>query len=278
MFVFVLYLCCKALDPNDLEQQRRSVKHMESGINTISDWMSDNKLKLNKDKTECMLIGRENNIQKIEMKELKLEEDSIPISEAVRDLGFIVDSHLKMDKHIAQVSKTCYHQIRNVCKIRKFLTVEATKTLIQATVISRLDYCNSLLCGIPKKHIKKLQSIQNFCAWIIIQSSEIWSHLSSVKTPTLVNWIPNKILSLANQAPEYISQMLNYNHPSRALRSEKEEKLVQPTYKLTSCGKKAFSHQAPGIWNAIPLDIRKADSLLSFRKQLKTHYFTLYYC
>jgi hypothetical protein len=51
--------------------------------------------------------------------------------------------------------------------MRKLLTEDATKLLVQSTVLSRLDYCNSLLVGVDEKHLDELQRVQNLAAHII---------------------------------------------------------------------------------------------------------------
>ena len=66
--------------------------------------------------------------------------------------------------------------IRKIRRIRKYLTYEALKTLSQGTVTVRLDYCNSLYCGLPLKTIKNLQLAQNAAARLIPKISPRESH------------------------------------------------------------------------------------------------------
>ena len=61
--------------------------------------------------------------------------------------------------------------IRKIRRIRKYLTYEAVKTLVQCTVTVRFDYCNSLYCGLLLKTIKKLQLAQNAAARLIAKIS-----------------------------------------------------------------------------------------------------------
>ena len=75
----------------------------------------------------------------------------------VRNLGTIFDNPISMDTHINQVCKTAFYHIHNIRRISKYLSQKSLKTLVHAFVTSRLDYCNSLLYGLPKYHISKLQ-------------------------------------------------------------------------------------------------------------------------
>ena len=71
----------------------------------------------------------------------------------VRDLGVIPDQELSMKKHINMVTSNCSFQIRRLKQIRRRLGREITTTVITAFVTSRLDYCNSVLAGLPKATI-----------------------------------------------------------------------------------------------------------------------------
>ncbi len=82
-------------------------------------------------------------------------------SASVRNLGVIFDDQLTFKEHIAKTAQSCRFALHNIRKIRPFLTEHAAQLLVQALVISRLDYCNALLAGLPSNTIKPLQMIQN---------------------------------------------------------------------------------------------------------------------
>ena len=106
-----------------------------------------NKLKLNEEKTE-FIVFRTRLTKKLKINSFLLGGDTILRSNTARNLGVIMEQYLHISSHVASVCKVCYHRLRSIWKIRQFLTKEATKTLVHATVISKLDYCNSLLYGI----------------------------------------------------------------------------------------------------------------------------------
>ena len=80
---------------------------------------------------------------------------------SVHNLGVLLDSNLTMVPHVNSVTKTCFYYLALISRIRKFLDRESTKSLVHALVISRLDYANSLLYGLPNSVLKKLQRVQN---------------------------------------------------------------------------------------------------------------------
>ena len=92
----------------------------------------------------------------------------IPFSDSARNLGFILDSELSMKKHIIKICQTAYFELERISSIRRFLTEDATKTLVTSYILSRLDYCNCLLMGTPNSVILPLQKIQNFAARLVL--------------------------------------------------------------------------------------------------------------
>ena len=79
----------------------------------------------------------------------------------VKNLGVTLDSNLSMSEHISNTCKAAYIQIRHISSIRHLFTTQATQTLICSLVLSRLDYCNSLLSGCPQYLLDRLQKGQN---------------------------------------------------------------------------------------------------------------------
>ncbi|KAK5930426.1 hypothetical protein CgunFtcFv8_026661 [Champsocephalus gunnari] len=173
--------------------------------------------------------------------------------------------------------------------MRPQLTQKATQVLVQALVISRLDYCNSLLAGLPACAIRPLQLIQNAAARLVFNLPKC-SHT----TPLLrsLHWLPItarihfKTMLLAYHAangsgPSYIQDMVKPYTPACALRSASTKRLAAPSLrrgpKFPSAKTRGFAILAPKWWNELPIDIRTADSLHTFRRRLKTHLFRLHF-
>ncbi len=97
---------------------------------------------------------------------IQLGSSTITPSTSVRNLGSL-DDQLTFKEHIAKTARSCRFALHNIRKIRPFLTEHAAQLLVQALVISRLDYCNALLAGLPSNTIKPLQIIQNAAARLV---------------------------------------------------------------------------------------------------------------
>ena len=82
------------------------------------------------------------------------------------------DSDFSFSKHVHNVCKGCFIQLRDFRNIRQFLTQDAAVSVANAFVSSRLDYCNSLFRSLSIFNLHRLQSIQNSAARIVINSSK----------------------------------------------------------------------------------------------------------
>ncbi len=108
---------------------------------------------------------------------IQLSSSTIALSTSVRKLGVIFDDQLTFKEHIAKIARSCRFALHNIRKIRPFLTEHAAQLLVQALVISRLDYCNPLLGGLPSNTIKPLFRMQRH-DWSSTSPKEPMLHLS----------------------------------------------------------------------------------------------------
>ena len=142
----------------------------------------NDKLKLNGDKTEFMIIGTSQQLAKISISSLRVWSSIITPVSSVRNLGSWLDYKLTMATHITRSCNSAFYYLYNLRRIRKYLSKDNTKTLVRAFISSRIDYCGSLLYGLPDYQINKLQHVQNMCAGPICNESK-YCHI----TPLLVD-------------------------------------------------------------------------------------------
>ena len=205
---------------------------------------------------------------------------SIPLSTSLKLLGVHLDNSLNFSEHVTSVSKSCHFHLRALRHIRPTLDLDAAKLISHALVSSRLDYCNSILYGAPELSISKLQRVQNALARVTLQKN---SATSAGPLLNSLHWLPVhsrinfKIAtitykSLHSQSPGYLASMLHHYIPTRNLRSSNSS-LLSPHPAKTNFGLHAFQSAAPNVWNKLPIDVKSACSISSFKAHLKTHYF-----
>ncbi len=140
----------------------------------ISAWMKEHHLQLNLAKTELLVFPATPTLHHDFT--IQLGSSTITPSASVRNLGVVFDGQLTFKEHIAKTARSCRFALHNIRKIRPFLTEHAAQLLVQALVISRLDYGNALLAGLPSNTIKPLQMIQSAAARLVF--NEPMLHLS----------------------------------------------------------------------------------------------------
>ena len=101
---------------------------------------------------------------------MNINDTFVKFSPGVRNLGVTLDCTLSLHQHVMNVCRVAYLELRHINSIQNLLSVDAVKTLVCSLVLSRLDYCNSLLVGLPQYLIKKLQRVQNAAARSILRT------------------------------------------------------------------------------------------------------------
>ena len=142
--------------------------------------------------------------------------------------------------------------------MRKYLSHDNLKCVVNAFVISRLDYCNSILYGLPKLEHDKLQRIQNIAARLI--TGTYWILLLTYK-------------ALNGHSPTYLTSLFNAYKPARSLLSSGQSLLQVPDVKTCTYGQRSFSFYATKLWNDLPFYIKQSESIAIFKKKLKTFFF-----
>ena len=217
-------------------------------IEDVAERMGDSKLKMNDDKTELMAIDAMSKLSQVipNLAPMSISGCDIPFSQSVRNLRFYLNENLSMDAHIKYLCRILLCQLRRIGKIHSFLSTAAAKKLAVSLILSSLDYCNSLLAGIPDNKLNKLQRIQNHAARLVLRKSR---HACATVLLRTLHWLPVKariqckISCLCfqciyqNRMPPYISDLLHPYCSSRTLRSLDTSLLTVPRFSLETLGK-----------------------------------------
>ena len=172
--------------------------------------------------------------------------------------------------------------MRDLRRIRCHLDLDSAKLLATTLVSSHLDYCNSLLYGIADIDLTRLQRVQNQLARLVTKSPPFTRSISLLCS---LHWLPVRFRilfkinlltykTLLEKQPVYLHSMLAASIPSHSLISNNDNNLSVPRVQ-TNTGARAFHSCTPSLWNNLPLSVRSASSVATFKKYLETHLFDL---
>ena len=272
-----------SLKRDDLSCQQDAIAAIQNCIDDIHLWMEHDKLLLNNEKTECLVIGTQQQLSKVNISSITVGNTAIMKSSVVKNLGSYIDDKLSMNSHINKVCNTSFYYLHNIKRIRKHLSRDSSETLIHAFVSSRLDYCNSLLYGLPQVEIDKIQRVQNVAARLIFEQPK-FCHITLVLSQ--FHWLPIKyriefkillttFKAIHGMAPDYICKLISRRKSTGySLRSSKKVMLEVPSGKiLPTLGGGAFCYAAPKLCNNLPSEISSLDSLSNFKCHVVTYLF-----
>ena len=268
----------------DVDHIDQAKKRLERCLREIRQWMAQNWLKLNDDKTEFIVFCNPLHQDIVESVTLTLGECEITQSDSVKSIGAHLDNGLNMGKQIISTCRSAWFHLYQIGQIRKYISDDQAKILVHSHVTSRLDNNNSLLLGLPKSEIKKLQRVQNAAARLV-KGLKKRDHIS----PALrsLHWLPveqriifKTVLMVYKSmhfdtGPQYLKELLKVYVPGRKLRSADELILVVPKCHYSVTAKRPFGLCGQHEWNKLPKDIRDKKTVSSFKSALKTYLFKI---
>ena len=268
----------------DISTSRVSIEHC---LLAVRNWFRSRRLQLNADKTELIWFGSKCNIGKIYSVDMTLTFGEVSISPVicVKYLGVLLDTELNMKCQINCIAGACFFQLRRLRQLRNVISPQALQRVVSALILSRLDYCNSVLAGFPASALALLQRVQNSAAMLVAglgPRDHVTSALRTLHWLPVVQRIQYKLCVLTHAAfykygPVYLTELFVpvSQLPGRSrLRSADSFMLDVPRVK-SSVGGRAFSVSGPRAWNDLPQSLRATSDFLVFKRQLKTHFFNI---
>jgi hypothetical protein len=275
-------------NPNCTISEQSAIENLEKCLVSVNQWMHLNRLKMNNDKTEFLLLGSKYQLQKCTTDSIKVCDYSIQRSTSLKYLGMHLDSQLNLKIHIREKCRVAAMNLHSIRQIRNILTPEACHLLVQCLVVPHLDYANALFEGLPSTTLAPLQLIQNMAAKLILNKRKYDSATESLKH---LHWLPVKyrskfkvaclvFLALNGDGPSYLRDLLSVRQVNRSLRSNSEGNgilLTIPKTTRKTFAERSFSVNGPKIWNSLPSNLRLITDFTLFKKNLKTFYFKIAY-
>ena len=171
--------------PCSIHFKINAVSAIEMCIADVQSWFIANRLMINNAKTMFLIIDTHQKLEETSIESIIIGDTLIKPLESVWNLGSWFHAHMWMTVHIGKICSKAFCRLYSIRQIRKFLTVQSTKTPVQASISSHLDYCNTLLFGLPKYQLNRLQKVQKAVAIVIFQIPQ-FDHTCTYR-PTLAS-------------------------------------------------------------------------------------------
>jgi len=134
-----------------------------------------------------MWLGAGHLLQQVDISDIPVLSSTVRVVQSARDLGVILDSQLSLSAHIAVLCRAGFYQLRQIRPAIRSLTPDSAGTIVQSFIACHLDWCNSLLYGVPENLLRKVQSVQIAAARLLTNARRC-DHI----TPLLrqLHWLP----------------------------------------------------------------------------------------
>jgi len=258
---------CESLQVDDLTGS------MSACVDDVSGWMKTNRLQMNEIKTELLWCASARRQHVIPSGPVRIGNVSVQPVSAVRDLGVYIDADVSMRTHVTTTVRACFASLRQLRSVRRSLPRQALLTLARALVVSKVDYCISVLAGISESLQNWLQSALNAAARLVCsarKSEHITPLLRELPWLLVPERIQFRLCVLAYRcvhgtAPAYLADSLQLTADAPARRR------LRSTDTMTLQVDMTLYHRGPGISSS--LEQSAANSLLQFRRETKAHLF-----
>jgi hypothetical protein len=264
--------------PSDAERFSQMVA---ACVSEVATWMRCNRLQLNVDKTELIWFTTPRRLLQLPVDTILIGGHDITPSTSVRNLGVYFDADLSMRRHVDVIAGRCFATLRQLRSIRRYVTAPVLQTLVTSLILTRMDYCNSTLFGLPRVRLARLQSVQNAAARLVFglrRTDHVTDALMNLHWLRVAERITFKIAVLVyrclhGQSPTYLTGFASASVGRSGLRSATSHRLFVPSTRLSTIGDRAFPVAGANVWNSLPYVITSSSSLNIFRARLKTYLF-----
>ena len=271
-----------------------SRRNIEDCLEAVRTWMIENRLMVNEDKTEFLILGKKSKTEKLEEDNdltIQLHGSTIRPADLAgkegKTLGVYLDTQMDMKRQISMVKRNAGVTMRNLWQIRRFIDKPLRLMLASQLVFSKVDYCNALYFNLPAATIKPLKGILNQAIRFIHGVREKKADLEPLYKESHVLPVEKRIFfkvcvlgykMLYGSAPQYLQDLIQVDENTDVLKPTRQNskvdryKLKPPkgNVKVSKLGKRRISQYLPEVWNCLPENLRDSPTEDTFRSSLKT--------
>ena len=285
--LFIIYMndfekCLKKSKPN-MYADDTSISYASNEINElfneikgeldlVSSWMRQNKLSLNAEKSEFMLIGHPKQLNKAkDFPDLEVEDQKLCRAQKTKYLGVIMDESMNWEEQLKTIKRKIKNGLGAMFKLKNILSQKQLATVYRALIESHLRYCSVIWGCLSNTKLESLQRLQNrarrliecarhkdgwVCDWLDVRNLIKYDQL--ITTYKIKNGL----------CPENLKNKFTPRSNISKYNTRKIDDFEIPRLRLEYC-KKSFGYQGASAWNEIPKQIRDSASLSSFKVRLR---------
>ena len=252
-----------------------------SDVDNVNKWCRENAMVINENKSKCMVIGTSKRISKLQSKSISIvvNENKLDNVDTEKLLGIHIDPNLQFNKHADHVCRTIASNIALLKRIKRYLPLSYRKLYYNAYILPCIDYCLTIWGNAAKCHLERIHKLQKYAARIILDappdspSIPLFQELGWMNVFERVEFNKGVLLYKIthNMCPEYLSDMFTFQSSSSyGLRSIEAQKMCIPRHK-NELFKRSLQYSGAIIWNTIPLHIKEASTLQTFKNNLSKY-------
>ena len=251
-------------------------------LSSISRWFTVNRLVINTEKSNFMIIGTPQKIKSFHGPfNIQINNKFLERVTETKLLGVYIDENLNFNRHVQYLTKKVSPKIALIHRLRNTLPPESLNLVYTSLIQSSFDYCLSVWGNSSKKNLTTVQRLQNRAARAVTGNFNFSSSVSTIINN--LHWMPiqKRLLyflgilvykCLHGKAPTYLINTLNYvsnSHPCNT-RNAAQHHLTVP-HPFLSLFKQSFIYAGPTFWNSLPFHITHTDNLFSLKQKLKLY-------
>ena len=253
------------------------VQHMEHNLALLSRWFGKNGIKINAKKTQFIILGSRQNIQRLPPVNIQFMDADVAGSATVLNLGVTFDQHMTFNAHVDSVVQRCTGMLCGLNHSRHSLPQSSLLTVVQGLILSRIRYCLTVYGACSSTQMKRIQKLLNFAARVL-SGRRKFDHISDVLNQ--LDWFTAEHMHLyhglnllkriiSTSEPEAIAADLVRRGDIHKRDTRSADQLVTPSIRSES-GRRRYKYSMVTAYNALPTTIRCLTGN-NFKHELRQH-------
>ena len=250
------------------------IKILESESEVVIDWFKINKMVVNPDKFQAIILDKRKRDHTDE--HITVDNQQIKVVSSVKLLGLQLDDKLNFNLHISNICKSAANQLNALIRLKKFMNFEEKKILINSYFMANFNYCPLVWMLSNASSLKKIENLQKRALRFLCNDYEISyeellskSSTSSMNVKRLRPLCVELCKTINKLNPDFVRDLFKLRFTNRPVREKYKMNMIIPEFNQVSYGKKSLRTFGPKLWNSLPYHIKSSENLESFKRTIK---------